>query len=128
MKKILFMLIGIISLILGVLGIILPILPTTPFFLLALYCFSKGHKKFNQWFCKTSFFTKYISKYTQTKSLTIKQKLLIQIPVGVIMAITFILFNNPVVRVILALSFIIHNYIFIVKIETSKPKTFKVKS
>lgn len=35
---------GCISFILGSIGIILPLLPTIPFYLLTVYCFSKGQK------------------------------------------------------------------------------------
>jgi len=41
--------IGLISTILGALGVILPLLPATPFFILALFCFSKSSPKFQQW-------------------------------------------------------------------------------
>jgi uncharacterized protein len=40
---------GWISLILGCIGIFLPLLPTTPFILLAAYCFSRSSERLYQW-------------------------------------------------------------------------------
>jgi len=40
---------GWISLVLGFIGIFLPLLPTTPFVLLAAYCFSKSSPRLHHW-------------------------------------------------------------------------------
>ena len=41
-KKIIFVIVGFISLLLGIMGTVLPILPTVPFLLLTSYCFARG--------------------------------------------------------------------------------------
>lgn len=120
MKKVLFILAGATALALGVLGTVLPVLPTTPLLLLALYCFAKGSEKLNRWFQGTSIYKRYLAEYVQTKSLTRKQKLSVQIFAGMMMVISFMLIDNLAMRIVLALGFIIHNYVFLFRIKTRK--------
>lgn len=55
-KRILYLLLGWFSLISGIIGIFLPLLPTTPFVLLAAWCFSKSSKRFHTWLLNHKFF------------------------------------------------------------------------
>jgi len=49
MYKLLFAILGWVFVMVGVVGIFLPLLPTTPFLLLAAYCFNQSSDKFHRW-------------------------------------------------------------------------------
>ncbi len=54
--KALWITLGILCLILGFIGVFLPLLPTTPFALLAAFCFSKGSDDLHRWLLETKMF------------------------------------------------------------------------
>lgn len=49
MKKIVYLILGHFCLALGIIGAFLPVLPTTPFLLLAAFCYSKSSDKLHKW-------------------------------------------------------------------------------
>lgn len=63
MKKMLFIVLGTVSLSLGVMGIVVPGLPTTPFLLLAAWLYSQGSERLRQWLVNHRFLGGYIREY-----------------------------------------------------------------
>ncbi len=65
---------GSISVGLGTLGIVVPLLPTTPFLLLAAYCFAKSSERFYIWLITNRFFGEYIHNYREKRGVPMKIK------------------------------------------------------
>jgi len=106
---------------LGTLGIFLPILPTTPFYLLAVFCFAKGSQFFHQWFTGTKIYKKHLESYANSRSMTIKTKLGILIPVTVMLFLSALLVNIPIMRIVIVVLLLIKYWYFIFKIKTIQP-------
>ncbi|MEM2102155.1 MAG: YbaN family protein [Candidatus Bathyarchaeia archaeon] len=86
-KKVLFIVVGTISLGAGIIGILLPVVPTTPFLLLAAACYYKGSRRLHRWMLNNKWFGGYIRNYLQGKGVSLKAKvfagLLLWITIGV---------------------------------------------
>jgi uncharacterized membrane protein YbaN (DUF454 family) len=103
---------GSVCLALGVLGIFLPILPTTPFLLLAAYCYGHGSQRFYTWLVDRSWVGSYIRNYRSGLGISLKLKvwtiLLLWLTIG--STIGFGAFNwwLKVALLIVAISVTIH--------------------
>ena len=67
---------GILSLALGFVGIFLPVLPTTPFVLLAAYCFSKGSPRLHAWILASPLFGPMIADWEDGGVIRLRAKIL----------------------------------------------------
>lgn len=108
---------------LGMVGVVLPILPTTPFILVAAFCFARSSERLNSWFKGTKVYRQVLEGYVTKRSMTVKAKLTILVPVTILLAIGFVLMGRvPVGRLILAAVWIGHiiYFGFVVKTDTGK--------
>jgi len=74
MKRVLFALLGILSVILAVVGIFVPLLPTVPFLLLAAYLFAKSSVTMYNWLLSNRWFGKIIRDYKEGKGVPVRIK------------------------------------------------------
>ena len=125
-KKSIYIVIGLIAFGLGAIGVVLPILPTTPFLLLASFCFARGSEKFNLWFTNTKVYKKHLESFVKEKAMTLKQKICLLAFADFMMAFPLILVDKVYVKVILILLIILKFYYFIFKIKTIKTKVENV--
>ena len=119
-KKIIFVIVGFISLLLGIIGTVLPILPTVPFLLLTSYCFARGSNKFEVWFKSSKIYKKYLENFILNKSMTLKQKIYISTFADIMIAFPLIILDNLYIKLFLIIIIIFKYYYFIFKIKTIK--------
>lgn len=90
-KKILYIVIGCISVGLGAVGAVIPFLPSVPFLLLAAFCFARSSERLNAWFTGTKLYQDNLADYTAGRGMTKKAKIRIMSTVTLLMSIGFIL-------------------------------------
>lgn len=120
-KRLVYLVIGCLSLGLGCVGIILPILPTVPFFLLTVFCFAKSSKKLHDWFISTNLYKKHLDSFVKKKGMTVRTKATILTSVTLLMGLGFFMMSRvPVGRIILAAVWICHLIYFLFGVKTIK--------
>ncbi len=73
--KIIFTILGCLSLLLGVIGIAIPLLPTTPFLLLAAALFVKSSPLLYAWLLDNRLLGRYIRNYRERRVIPLRAKL-----------------------------------------------------
>jgi uncharacterized membrane protein YbaN (DUF454 family) len=124
MKKLvkpLFITLGLVSLALGTVGIFLPVLPTTPLYLLTAFCFARGSDRFHKWFLGTKLYKKHLDGFVKSRSMTMKTKLAICIPVTAMLLAA--IYFAPIwhAQVLIGAVLLFKWYYFLFRIKTAPP-------
>lgn len=69
MKRTILLITGWLAVVLATLGVVLPLLPTTPFLLLAAWCFAQSSPRFHHWLLYRSWFGSYIRHWEQYRAM-----------------------------------------------------------
>lgn len=72
--RLLWLLGGLLALALGVLGVFLPVLPTTPFVLLAAWCFSRGSTRCEAWLLNHRLFGPMVRDWRERRAVPLRAK------------------------------------------------------
>ena len=89
--RVFYIILGCISVVLGTMGIFVPGLPTTPFVLLASWCFYRSSPRLQAWLLQ-SFLGKYIREYRDKGGLTLRKRISIILLMATMVAISTIFF------------------------------------
>ena len=102
--KVLYIILGTISLILGILGIFLPLLPTTPFLLLTAFLYMKSSTRCYNWLMNQKYLGPYIKNYSEHKIIPVRTKILTLILLwGSITYCAIFVIPNLIIKILLLL-------------------------
>ncbi|MCK5242530.1 YbaN family protein [bacterium] len=83
------------SLSVGIIGVFLPILPTTPFILLAAFCFSRGSVKYHRWLRQHRYFGKAVRDWETYRGMRIPAKVMATALLSILFSISLIFLGLP---------------------------------
>lgn len=116
--KVLYIVLGFIFLGLGVVGVILPLIPSTPFFLLTLFFFTKGSDRLHNWFLQTDLYKKHLKTFKEQGAMTQKSKISILTLATIMLSIGFYFTPSTVGRCVIVTVLVIKYWVFFYKIKT----------
>ena len=100
-KKYLLIISGSLSLLLGIIGIALPILPTTPFLILAAFCYLRSSKRLYDWLTGHKVLGPYIVNYIKYRAVLKKTKIIAIVMLWASLLVSILVVNNLHVRLLL---------------------------
>jgi uncharacterized membrane protein YbaN (DUF454 family) len=116
-SKVLFVIGGSVFLVLGVIGIVIPVLPTTPFLLVASFCFLKGSDRLYRWIMANKHFGPRINRI-RYQGLTKKEKIGIYVLVFAMLLPVIILTHSLHLRIFLIVLLVVKAVVFL-RIKTA---------
>ncbi|BBF43464.1 hypothetical protein lbkm_2152 [Lachnospiraceae bacterium KM106-2] len=116
--RIIYAIIGLISFVLGAIGVVLPVLPTTPFLLLAAFCFGKSSKRLHDWFITTNLYKKHLDGFVKNREMTLETKVKILAFASTMLLIAFFMVDVIYARITIGIVMVFKYYYFFAKIKT----------
>lgn len=120
-KKIIYIVLGCVSMALGAVGAVLPILPSVPLLLLAAFFFVRSSEKLHNWFIGTKLYKNNLESYVKGQGMTRKTKVKIMAIVTLLMTVGFLMMDKVIIaRIVLACVWVFHVIYFCLVIKTLK--------
>ncbi|OUO31506.1 DUF454 domain-containing protein [Lachnoclostridium sp. An298] len=116
--RIVWLLIGFLSMGIGAVGVVLPVLPTTPFLLLASFCLAKGSARFHRWFTGTNLYKKHLGSFVENRTMTLKTKFSLLIPASCMLILAFLAMQNVYGRAFIIFLILFKYVYFFTRIRT----------
>jgi len=122
--KYVYIMLGVLFTGIGAVGTVVPLIPTTPLMILAAICFGRSSQKLHTWFVSTGFYKRSIDRFIQSRTMTVKIKVILLSTITTFMGLSFItmvLLNAPLIaKIILFAIWLCHVVYFGFKVKTAK--------
>lgn len=120
-KRLIFLILGLLCLTFGTIGVFLPILPTVPFYLATVFCFSQSSQKLHDWFIETELYKKHLQSFVEKKGMLMKTKVSIITTVTLLMGFGFLMMARKgiwIPCIIIAVVWVCHVIYFMFGVKT----------
>ena len=125
MKKIVYMILGCVSVGVGAIGAIFPMLPTVPFLMLAAFCFARSSERLDRWFKNTRLYQDNLADFVAGKGMTRQAKCRIMLTVTLLMSVGLVMMGLKGIITgcaVLGLVWIFHVVYFVFGVKTISAK------
>ena len=102
--KLLYNVMGALAVLLGIIGIFLPLLPTTPFLLLASWCFARGSSRLHHWLLSHRVFGDYLRNFEAGRGIPLRAKIVATVLLWSSLLVAMARFDGKVVPTLLVLT------------------------
>ena len=121
LKKLFWVILGLIGVGLGAVGAVVPMIPAFPFLMLAAFSFARSSEKLHNWFVGTKLYQDNLADFVAGRGMTVKTKVRIMVTVTALMSVGFVMMGlKGIVTgcIVLALVWAFHIIYFIWGVKT----------
>lgn len=125
--RLILIVIGLIFTALGIAGAVLPLLPTTPFLLVAVFCFARSSDRFYNWLINQKIYKEYVENFYLHRGYTLQQKIKILISLYIVIGFSIYMVYVLAVRVGLIIMVIIQTAVLFTFVKTLPKSNNKIE-
>ncbi|CXO36410.1 membrane spanning protein [Staphylococcus aureus] len=125
--RLILIVIGLIFTALGIAGAVLPLLPTTPFLLVAVFCFARSSDRFYNWLINQKIYKEYVENFYLHRGYTLQQKIKILISLYIVIGFSIYMVDVLAVHVGLIIMVIIQTAVLFTFVKTLPKSNHKIE-
>ncbi|HEK7239183.1 TPA: YbaN family protein [Staphylococcus aureus] len=125
--RLILIVIGLIFTALGIAGAVLPLLPTTPFLLVAVFCFARSSDRFYNWLINQKIYKEYVENFYLHRGYTLQQKIKILISLYIVIDFSIYMVDVLAVRIGLIIMVIIQTAVLFTFVKTLPKSNHKIE-